>query len=123
MERKTEENPTTDIWQNLEPENYEEDAYLGTIDFVAREKQVSEKVKYIIEELPQLYKYPCSSVCRFLKEEPLSQCYDPVDDDIGIRLTAKVNFIDYPHDRSTSFLFFIEYDSRLEESFESCELK
>ena len=123
MKRETEENPTTDIWQNLEPENYEEDAYLGTIDFVARDKQVSEKVDQIIKELPQLYKNSCSSVYRFLKEEPLSQCYDPADDDIGIKLTAKVNFIDRPYDRTISFLFFIEYDSRLEGSFESCELK
>ena len=95
MKAETEETPIIDTWQNLEPSNYKEDAYLGTIDFVARDKQVLKKVQNIIDkELPQFYKFACSTVCSFLKDEPLSQCYDPVDDDKEIRLTAKVNFLD-----------------------------
>ena len=95
MKKNTEKNPITDIWQNLEPAKYEDDSYMGTIDFVARDQQVLKKVKHIIDKkLPRFFKYPCSSVCNFLRDEPLSQCYDPADDDNGIRLTAKVNFLD-----------------------------
>ena len=123
MKAETEENPIIDTWQNLEPSNYKEDAYLGTIDFVARDQQVLEKAQHMINEvLPPDYKFACSTVCSFLKDEPLSQCYDPVDDDKEIRLTAKVNVLDKPDHRATNFLFFVEYDSRLEESFESCEI-
>ena len=68
-----------------------------------------------------MYKYPCSTLSEFLEHNPLNLCYDPADDDNAIVLTAKVNFIDMPTDRCRSFLFFVEYDAKLETDFLECK--
>ena len=68
----------------------------------------------------------CDMVYKFLWENPVCSYYDPTEDNNEIVLTSKVNILEMPNETEMPrmaklYLFYFEYDSRLEIDFLASE--